>query len=204
MSTPTYRKLYSIAEDQMGYVTAAQAAKVGVQNMTLVMMARRGSLERASHGVYRLVDYPTHPLAQYMQATLWPYDQRGILSHGTALSLYEMSDVNPAKVHITLPAGFRIQRRVEPYLAVHMADLPATDITAFEGMPITTPARSVRDAAAAHLGPALLAQAIDDGIRSGRLSPAVAKALRREMESAQRRSSLPPTAGGRRTRAARH
>ncbi len=181
MPTATYRTLYNLAEDQLGYVTTAQAAAVGVRPMTLVMMARRGALERVSHGVYRLVDFPTHPLAQYMQATLWPYEQPGVLSHETALALYEMSDVDPPKVHITVPAGFRIQRRVPSYLVVHRADLAPADVTAVERMPITTPERAVRDGLAAHLGPALMAQAIEDGLRSGRLARAAAGELRQEL-----------------------
>src|SRR5690349_14170247 len=115
MTTRTFRALYDIAEDQMGFCTTTQAAAAGVHPMTLVMMTRRGTLERSSRSVYRLVDFPPHPLAQYMQATLWPYKARGILSHETALSLYEMSDVDPATVHITLPKDFRVQRKIPSY-----------------------------------------------------------------------------------------
>lgn len=176
----------------MGYVTAAQAAAAGVRQPTLVMMARRGTLERVSRGVYRLVHFPGHPLAQYMQATLWPYDRagrvedrvRGVLSHETALALHELSDVAPPKVHITVPAAYRVQRTVPRYLVVHRADLGADEVTALEGMPIVTPERAIRDGIAAHLGPALLGQAIDDGLQSGRLTRAVADRLRQEVDAA--------------------
>jgi predicted transcriptional regulator of viral defense system len=183
MATTAYRTVYNLAEDQMGYITTAQATAAGVRPMTLVMMTRRGTLERTSRGVYRLVDFPTYPLAQYMQATLWPYEQPGVLSHETALSLYEMSDVDPAQVHITVPIRFRIQRAVPPYLVLHRADLVPSDVTAFERMPITTPERTVRDCIAAELGPALIKQAIDDGIRLGRLSSRAADKLRSALRS---------------------
>lgn len=174
----------------MGYVTAAQAAAAGVRPPTLVMMARRGTLERVSRGVYRLVHFPGHPLAQYMQATLWPYDRqgrvedrvRGVLSHETALALHELSDVAPPRVHITVPAAYRVQRAIPRYLVVHRADLRPEDVTALEGMPIVTPERAIRDGIAAHLGPALLGQAIDDGLRSGRLTRSVADQLRQDLE----------------------
>ncbi len=183
MPTTAYRIVYNLAEDQMGYVTTAQAAKAGVSPMTLVMMTRRGALERTSRGVYRLVDFPSYPLAQYMQATLWPYERPGVLSHETALALYEMSDVDPAKVHITVPTRFRIQRQVPPYIIVHRADLGASDVTAFERMPITTPERAVRDCIAADLGPALINQAIEDGLRSRCLRRAAASELRSELRN---------------------
>lgn len=190
--TSAYETVYRLAEDQMGYVTAAQAAAAGVRQPTLVMMARRGTLERVSRGVYRLVHFPGHPLAQYMQATLWPYDRagrvedrvRGVLSHETALALHELSDVAPPKVHITVPAAYRVQRAVPRYLVVHRADLRVDEVTALEGMPIVTPERAIRDGIAAHLGPALLGQAIDDGLRSGRLTRGVADQLRRALDAA--------------------
>ena len=107
MSSSLYSTLYSLAEDQMGYVTASQGRGAGVSAEAMVMMERRGRLERVSRGVYRLVEFPTVSHAQYMQATLWPYGCRGVLSHETALSLYQLSDVAPAKVHITvLVQGF--------------------------------------------------------------------------------------------------
>lgn len=196
MPTTAYRTLYDLAEDQMGYITTAQAAGAGVRPMTLVMMTRRGTLERVSRGVYRLVDFPVYPLAQYMHATLWPYERPGVLSHATALALYEMSDVDPAKVHITVPAGFRIQRSVPPHLALHRADLNPSDVTAFERMPITTPERTVRDCIAAELGPALTNQAIDDGLRSGRLSGRVADELRSELRNELRQIATVGTSVG--------
>lgn len=200
MPTSTYETVYSLAEDQMGYVTAAQAAAAGVRQPTLVMMARRGTLQRVSRGVYRLVHFPGHPLAQYMQATLWPYDRagrvehrvRGVLSHETALALHELSDVAPPKVHITVPAAYRVQRAVPVYLIVHRADLRVDEVTALEGMPIVTPERAIRDGLAAHLGPALLGQAIEDGLQSGRLTRTLADRLRRELEAADGASGAAP------------
>ncbi len=186
MPTSAYETVYSLAEDQMGYVTAAQAAAAGVRQPTLVMMARRGTLGRVSRGVYRLVHFPVAPLAQYMQATLWPYDRagrvndrvRGVLSHETALALHELSDVAPSKVHITVPTNHRVQREIPAYLVVHRATLEPDEVTALEGMPIVSPERAIREGIAMHLGPALLGQAIDDGLRSGRLTRASAGRLR--------------------------
>ena len=177
MSGSSYSTLYNLAEDQMGYVTTAQGRGVGVSAEAMVMMERRGTLERVSRGVYRLVDFPTVAHAQYMQATLWPAGIRGVLSHETALSLHQLSDVAPAKVHIAVPIGFRVQREIPGYLVVHHEDLPSEDVSRLEGMPITTPARTIRDCNAAHLGPALIRQAIDEARRSGMLDAATVAAL---------------------------
>ncbi|BAH40609.1 MAG TPA: hypothetical protein DGD08_04045 [Gemmatimonas aurantiaca] len=184
MPTATYRALYDIAEDQMGYVTTGQAGTVGVSAMALVMMTRRGTLERVSRGVYRLIDFPVQPLAQYMQATLWPHGRRGVLSHETALSLHELSGVDPAKVHITVPADFRVQRAVPSYLIVHRGDLTSEDVTRIDGMPITTPARTIRDCIQVHLGPALITEAIKQARTSGLVNAPTASVLERELRIA--------------------
>jgi hypothetical protein len=192
LASPSYDAVYAIAEDQMGYVTAAQAAAAGVIPQTLVMMAKRGTLQRVSRGVYRLARFPAHPLAQYMQATLWPSGRvgkgddgvRGVLSHETALALHGLSDVAPPKVHITVPAAYRIQREVPSYLVLHRVDLPATQVTALEGLPIVTPERAIREGIEAQLGPALMTQAIDEGLQSGTLTRFVADQLRAELAAA--------------------
>ena len=175
------RAIYDIAEDQMGYVTTAQAEASGVHPVLLVQLARRGRLQRVSRGVYRVVEFPAQPLEQYMQATLWPHGRRGVLSHETALGLYEISDVDPPKVHITLPPDFRIQREIPAHLVVHQDSLTPDEITRHEGMPITTPERTIRDCIAAHLGAALLAPAIEQARRFGMLNAATAARLERAL-----------------------
>lgn len=176
----------------MGYVTTAQARAAGVQPMALVMMARRGVVERASHGVYRLVDFPVDPDAQLMHATLWPNEHRGVLSHETALALHVLSDVDPPVVHITVPAAHRVQRATLRHMVIHRADLLPEDVMQIERLPVTTPERSIRDCLAARVGSATLRQAIDDGERSGRLTSVVAAMLREEV----RRSEARAVAGG--------
>lgn len=177
------RAIYEIAEDQMGYVTSAQAEAAGIHPVLLVQLARRGRLQRVSRGVYRIVEFPAQPLEQYMHATLWPHGRRGVLSHETALSLYEISDIDPPKVHITIPAGVRVQREIPAHLVVHQASLAPADITRLEGMPITTPERTIRDCLAEHVGSALLSPAIAHARQIGMLDAPTAKRLVAELRN---------------------
>jgi predicted transcriptional regulator of viral defense system len=88
-----------------------------------------------------------------MEATLWPgRGVRGVLSDETALELYELSDVNPARIDITVPRAHRIRREIPSESRVHHEDLPEGDVTSFEGIPIVTPARAIRQA---HVGRSL-------------------------------------------------
>jgi predicted transcriptional regulator of viral defense system len=189
MPTAAYRALFSLAENQMGYVTTAQATTVRVSPMTLVMMTKRGALERVSRGVYRLINFPVQPLALYMQATLWPYERSGILSHETALSLYELSDTDAARVNITIPANFRVQRKIPDYLIVHRCDVALEETTRLKGMPITTPTRTIRDCIGAHLVSGVITRAISRARRAGMIGSTVASKLERELRLMRRGTS---------------
>jgi predicted transcriptional regulator of viral defense system len=176
-----YHSLFEIAADQHGYFTAAQARESGIRPGTVVMMEQRRSVERVARGVYRLVHFPLAKNSLYMEATLWPAGIRGVISHESALVLHELSDVNPTKVHLTVPRAFRVRRDVPAYLALHSMDLRDGEVELVDGIPTTTPERTIRDCHAARLGPALIRQAIDDGRRSGALPSRTADALERDL-----------------------
>jgi len=124
-----FNQLADLAADQYGFVSQHDARELGIQPMTLIRMAERGTLERRGHGLYRLRYFPVSPLDSYMEATLWPRGVRGVLSHETALQLYELSDVNPSKIHITVPPGHRIRREIPTLYRVHHEALADGAIT---------------------------------------------------------------------------
>lgn len=172
-----YGVVFEIAADHLGFVTVGQARAAGVSPKTLHAMARRGTLEHVSTGVYRVSAVAPSPRSEFMEASLWPRGARGVVSHDSALVLHELSDVNPAKIHITIPRSHRIMRKVPPLYTVHRADLGAGDVEYVDGIPVTTPVRTILDCHRAHLGPALLRQALEDGVRRGVFSAARAKRL---------------------------
>jgi predicted transcriptional regulator of viral defense system len=176
-----YQKIMDLAADQFGYVATSQAVAQGVSNNALRMTASRGVLERVSWGVYRLPTFPASAFAEYMEACLWPAGPVGVISHQSALAIRDISDVNPAKVHITLPKSFRVRRKIPGYLSIHHADLSEDEIGSEEGIPTTTVRRTIEDCFRAHLGPALLRKAIDDGVRLGYLNSDEARELEREV-----------------------
>jgi predicted transcriptional regulator of viral defense system len=183
MPGAVYTELAEIANEQYGFLTPDDAREREIDPINLVRMFQRGHLERRATGVYRLRLTPASSLDAYMEAVLWPgRGVRGVLSHDTALDLYELSDVNPAKIDVMLPRAHRIRRAVPGEYRIHHEDLADEDVTTFEGIPIVTPARAIRQAAAAHLGPALIGQAIDHAERDGRLTRRAAETLRRELD----------------------
>lgn len=181
MPRAAFTNIYELAADQFGYFTTAQAHRLGVGRMAVVMMERRGTIERVSRGVYRLLQFPVEPEGQYMEASLWPVRTTAVVSHESALALYGLSDVDPPRIHITVPKRYRVRRAVPARLAVHYADLPPGDRTLHNGIPVTSVARTLRDCHAAMLGDDLVAQALWQAEREGWLSRVDAARLSEEL-----------------------
>jgi len=88
-------------ERHSGYLTAKDARESGVDNKVLQRMAKLGLIERAAHGLYLGADVFPDPffIAQYRCP-------KGIFSHETALFLHDLSDRNPLRIMMTIPAGW--------------------------------------------------------------------------------------------------
>jgi predicted transcriptional regulator of viral defense system len=179
--THAYDAIHELALDQHGVFTTAQARDLGVDPRSVAAMGRRGRVSRLSFGVYQDLGAPITAWTEYMSACFWPYGATGVLSHETALSIMELSDVSPARIHLTIPSGHRIRRSRPPVLVLHRADLPEEDIGSVEGVPVTRAPRTIRDCVQCHLGPGLLRQAIEDGVRSGWLTAREATSLRHDL-----------------------
>lgn len=165
-----YTQLLELAHDQYGYVTPRDARELGIDPLRLQDLARRRLADHVAHGVYRIPLVPRTGLDQYMEATLWPQAVQGVLCHETALDLHELCDVNPAKIHLTVPATYRPRRVVPKLYVLHRRDLAARDVTRHEGIPVVTPYRAILDGIEAYLGPRLLNQAIENAEARGLLT----------------------------------
>jgi len=171
-------ELLEAATSQYGHVTADDARGAGVDPAQLRIMHHRGLLERVARGVYRFPILPATALDQYMEAVLWPRT-KAALSHETALDLHGLCDVNPARIHVTVPAGYRLRRDAPRIYQLHRRGLDAGDVTLHEGIPIVTPYRAIRDAIEANLGGHLIDQAISTAQRRGLIAPAELRLIKR-------------------------
>lgn len=181
MPGKAYEQVVQIAVEQHGFVTTSQAKERGVSDRALHMMAKRGTLHHVSWGLYRVPSLPPTEYSEFMEAVLWPGDRTGVISHESALSLYRLSDVSPGQIHITLPTDYRTHRDIPARFHLHHADLKDSEVRRVEGVPVTTPERTIRDCHAASVGVRLLRQAIDEGQGEGYLTPQKANDLREEL-----------------------
>jgi predicted transcriptional regulator of viral defense system len=165
---PDLQGLAALALAQGGYFDRGDAQAHGIGDRLLHYHTRTGRFERVFPGVYRLAIAPLSPHDDLFQAWIWS-NYRGAISHESALALYDLSDVLPSRVQITVPPGFR---RNTAHYEIHRSDLADEDTTLYEGLRVTTPARSIADAAAAGTGPEQIQLAVAQAIARGLASPA--------------------------------
>lgn len=164
---PSWDRLYEEANAQQGYFTLRQAATAGYSPQLIIKHIRSGRIARIRRGVYRLLHYPTTENNELMVLWLWS-ERAGVFSHETALSLYQLSDVLPARVHLTLPTSWQPKRlRVPDAAMLHYADLDASQSDWFGAVPITNVQRTLNDCANVLLSPDLLLQAAHQALQRG-------------------------------------
>src|SRR3989338_5558399 len=103
--------LYAVAERQQGYFTAEQAKKAGFKDNTHPYHVKVGNWIREYRGIYRVARFPHQDENELALWSLWSGNRQGriqgVFSHQTALNLFELTDLMPAKLHMTVPRGFR-------------------------------------------------------------------------------------------------
>jgi predicted transcriptional regulator of viral defense system len=167
MFRPSWDRLYEVAHGQEGYFTTSEAAGAGFSSQLLLKHRRAGRVSRPRRGVYRLVHFPAGDHEELVIAWLWSAKQ-GVFSHQTALALHGLSDVLPAKAHLSLPSKWRNRRlRVPPDVVIHHGDVPKSERAWFGGIPATSVLRTLNDCAREKLSPQLLRQAARAALRRG-------------------------------------
>jgi predicted transcriptional regulator of viral defense system len=143
---PDYEALYTRASTQAGYFTTEQAREHGVSWRALSHHAARGRFRRVRRGLYRFRDYPSSLYEEVVAAWLAVGPDRSVLSHDTALDIYDLTDIIPSSVHLIVP---RAQRGLHPPAGVtlHTTTRPLRDdeVTIREGVRLTTPERTLLD-----------------------------------------------------------
>ncbi len=166
-------RLFEIAEGQQGYFTAGQAVASGYPTANHGRQCRNGQWTREYRGIYRLTRFPASPEGQYALWALWSRgragEPQGVYSHQTALSLFDLSDLMPSRLHMTVPPGFRRNAPIPDALVLHVARLDKAEVEIRRGYRIERPLRAIADLLdegavdPAHLR-AALRQALDRGL----------------------------------------
>jgi predicted transcriptional regulator of viral defense system len=148
-ATDKNKKLFEIAEAQQGLFTAKQAEEAGFINTNHAYHVKAGHWTRVERGVYRLNFFPFTPDQHLMMYALWSRNREGKIegtySHETALNFFELSDINPTKIHMTVPRNFRRSSNTPKTVKLYFADLKSEEIKRSRGFYVTTPIRTLQD-----------------------------------------------------------
>ncbi len=144
-------RLLHFAESQQGYFTSRQAVECGFSRSNFHRKIRSGKwCKEELWGIYRLANYPSSTRQELALWTLWSADgqgnPQGIWSHETALDIHGLSDVAPAKLHMSVPRSFRKGNAIPNILCLHFVDeIPQPDLEIRKGYRVTTPLRTLAD-----------------------------------------------------------
>jgi len=171
MKTPEL-ELFEIAESQQGYFTFQQALIAGFSDKNHAYHVKSGDWVKIFRGIYRLARYPIGEREELVLWYLWSRNRlnipQGVYSYYTALDLYELSDHMPAKLHMTVPKGFRRMPKTPEILILHRESLQKDEIVMKQGYTMTTPLRTLIDVIEEGvLADDLLVQAVHNAKKKG-------------------------------------
>ncbi len=138
-----------------GIVTTAELLASGMPRWRLRSLVRSGALVHISRGVYAgavplagLAHEPAGKHALWAAASFLTLPGT-VASHHTAARIHGIDLLGklPAAVIVTRPLGTGGSRSARAGVIVHNAALPADQVTAWQGIPVTSVARTVVDLA---------------------------------------------------------
>jgi predicted transcriptional regulator of viral defense system len=158
-----YQALYDIAENQAGYFTSEQADKAGYSWERLSRLSKNGKFKRIERGVYRIALFPSSPFEDLFIAIL-KSSPHAVISHESALTVFDLSDAMPGEIHITIP---RTSSRRREGIRHHTKGISKDEITIYQGLRVTTVPRTIIDLIESGFDPIQIKNAIEQAIHRG-------------------------------------
>ncbi|WP_213000769.1 type IV toxin-antitoxin system AbiEi family antitoxin domain-containing protein [Winogradskya consettensis] len=201
MNARRFAALAAVAERQGGLISTAQAAGQGISRAALGRLAEAEAIVALRRGIY-LMRGGTSDLTDLRAAWLASNPDRDpdaelisgpVLSHAAAAQVWEAGDLSVWPMDITIPER-RWSR--QPDIRFRVRSLDPGDVTVMNGLPITTPARTVADLLDDRMGghdPAHVGKVAAD-LLTGRRD--TFPGLARHLAGRGRRLGLRSTAGG--------
>jgi Transcriptional regulator, AbiEi antitoxin/Protein of unknown function (DUF559) len=135
-------RLAELAARQQGVVATWQLAELSLTASAIHRRIQAGRLHRIFTGVYAVGHKRLPPNGRWMAAVL-ACGPDAVLSHRTAAALWELRPRPSGPVDVTVPAS---GRRSRTGIRLHnVRSLHADDRTDVDGIPVTSPARTLLD-----------------------------------------------------------
>jgi very-short-patch-repair endonuclease len=134
-------KVGELAGRQWGVISVAQLHALGVGRGAIEHGERTGRLRRLYRGVYAVGHAALRVEGRWMAAVL-ACGPGAVLSHNSAAALWGIRPTAASRIHVSAPRG----RHGRKGIALHRPrTLPPHDVTEKDGIPATTPTRTLRD-----------------------------------------------------------
>ena len=141
---PVDSRVAALAARQHGVITRAQLTALGLSDDAIRRRVRAGRLHRIHRGVYA-VGHPRLTMHGRLLAAVVSYGDRAVASHRSAAVLWKLLPERGPRVDVTVTGGGGRGRRGA--IIVHRSALPAEAVTVRDGIPVTTPLRTLVDLA---------------------------------------------------------
>ena len=169
---PDTAGLFELSSTQLGHFTASQAEEFGFGSDLLSYHVKAGKFLRRHRGIYRFRDYPSSEFEDEMVAWLVAGRERSVVSHETALEMFDLSDVIPQRIHLTVPRTRRNLPRI-PGVRIHTTKRKYhnSDVVNRNGFRVSSPTRSIVEVAESGLAPEQVEMAIRQALSRGLTTP---------------------------------
>jgi very-short-patch-repair endonuclease len=132
-----------IAAQRHGVISATQLAAAGLDRQGIHRRAKAGRLHRLHRGVYA-VGHTRLSFEGRCMAAVLACGERAVVSHRSAAALWGLLSPAQGPIDVTVTGDGGRDKRVG--ITIHrLCTLAATSFTRRHGIPITTPARTLRD-----------------------------------------------------------
>lgn len=166
--------LYHLAESQAGLFTAHQAEEIGFDSKNFHHFLRTTEWSRLGRGLYRLAVFPSSRRQDFWELYLLTRNKadipQGVFSYESALDLFDLTDELPSEIHMTVPGDFRRNSQFPAVLRLHREDLKSEQIRLVDGLPCTSPSKTILDLHRRNAPGHVIKQAIREGMERGLIS----------------------------------
>lgn len=187
-TTQKYKNLYQIASEQDGFFTTKQAISAGYDTNSHPYHVKTGNWTREHRSIYRLANYPIGDRPDLMLWYLWSRNRneepQGIYSHETSLAIHDLTDLNPSKLHMTVPNNFRRNSRIPDVLVLYYSNISPTETDQVYGVKTTNAMRTIIDIIMkGYFSEDILIQAIKEATNRGAITKSALEKAKRSNET---------------------
>lgn len=136
------QRVARLAASQHGVVTTAQLRSLEIDRRAAAKRARAGRLHRIHRGVYA-VGHDRLTFRGRCLAAVLACGADAVVSHRSAAVLWRL--LPPAAFAVDVTVSGRSGKRSRPGIEVHVSDTVAGAATTRHSIPVTRPARTLRD-----------------------------------------------------------